>query len=105
MSAQQIRESWKQEKAEGRGQTSKNGKTYTALDGTTVLTYDGVKAKEAAEAKEAAKGNPRFIEGSPALKWKSERFGCHFPPMFDKTAIDREANIRTRPEISSKWVK
>jgi len=100
VSAQQIRESWKQEIAEGRGQTSKDGKTYTALDGTTIQLDHGE-----AIAKEAAKGNPRFIEGSPALKWKSERFGCHFPPMIDKTAIDREANIRTRPEISSKWVK
>jgi hypothetical protein len=85
---------------------SKDGKTYTALDGTTVLTYEGVQAKEAARAKEAAKGNARFVEGSEALKWKTVPLSFHFPPMVGKVQLDRETNVRKRAlHFGSNWVK
>lgn len=88
---------------------SEDGKTVMLDDGRTILTYEGHKALDAAMAKEAAKGNPRFIEGSPALKWKTERFGFHFPPVVGQVQLERERNIRRSaqrpPQRGSNWVK
>lgn len=74
-------------------------KTVTLDNGTTILTDEGHKALDAAIAKEAAKGNPRFIEGSPALKWKSIPIGCHFPPMIGQIQVD-EAAKRKHVQLS-----
>jgi hypothetical protein len=75
-----------------------------AFDGT-VLKYASPPLVEDFETwRQKQKGSA--VEGSPALKWKSEPLACKFlSPIVGKVQLDRETYIRKRAEISSKWVK
>jgi hypothetical protein len=79
---------------------SKDGKYYRALDGTSVLTYEGAKLKA-----EAEKGNPRFIEGAESLKWKTISSPIHYPPMIDKIALERHESLKSRHIPPRYWLK
>lgn len=78
---------------------SKDGRTYTTLDGRTILTVEGMKAQE------ELKGNPRFIEGQFARPTETSVLTS---PTVDGIQLYRNARKNPKSiyvEKGSNWVK
>jgi hypothetical protein len=81
--------------------SNKDG-TYRALDGTILINASRPLVEDFDTWKQKQKGSA--VEGSDALKWKSEPLSF-MSRTIDQVQLDREANLRKRPQVSSKWVK